>query len=201
MSKGMLLESWDIHGPGILVFLWNYKFRCYWSWMRFLKSGIRISFCSLTQPGSFKKKILKENTTLTPHPTNQEKSQQRPGKSEFLSVCPRHWYIFIAQQVILVSRMETLPVKLNQDLGEAVPAGQNTEGGGQRAQPGLEGVWHSLVGRRRAHLNGGRRRRKPRGSLGATEESVSRVLLSVQDKDWQISPGLTIWVSWVTSVR
>ena len=68
-------------------------------------------------------------------------------------------------------------------VGEAPPAGQNMEGGEQRAQPGLEGVWDSLVRRRRAHLNGGRRRRKSRGSLGAMEESVSRVLLSVQDKD------------------
>lgn len=73
--------------------------------------------------------------------------------------------------------------KIKLGLGEVLPAGQNTERGEQRAQPGLEGVWDSLVRRRRAHLNGGRRRRKSRGSLGAMEESVSRVLLSVQDKD------------------
>lgn len=65
ISKSALLESCNIHGPGILVFLRNSKFRCYRSWMRFLKSGILNSFCSLTQPGSFKKNIKGK---YHPHP-------------------------------------------------------------------------------------------------------------------------------------
>lgn len=74
-----------------------------------------------------------------------------------------------------MSRMETLSNKNKPGAGEAPLAGQNMEGGEQRAQAALRASDIPWSGGGVPTCKGGRRRRKSRGSLGAVEESVSRV--------------------------